>query len=508
MKKKLLILSIAVIMVLAVLMVSCPVEPEVKVEYRVPDRFTQEELTAKMEELYVGEPGALGRLHKMQAFIMEIAIHTKAKNKDFKIIPQDGINLAFTDGVYANGALPELMALVDGWGIEGMVGNTLPPVPAEPDNEARRKYMILSQYEGKYVSDTGTPNNEAALSAYYARGDAWGIITYPRIGAALAQILFPGRRWAGNSDYFWIEDPAKIGIAHRIHSGDVYNLKDAKNYLYHINGRPYDAWETWDEEEAAAITDGDLDRTRITDGYAAGLLVPFTGGQYTPGPSTNVTVAAAIAEYGTEWDWWWRAAGYTENQGREIWLQELRASNYDVIYIDSFYNHRAMPDNQTPLTPDEVNSLKYKANGGRRQIIAYLSIGSAEQNRWYCQDDWTEQDPQNLNSPRVMKRGYISGGVYTPSATGVPVWLADGYGGGYSEEAIVQWWHPEWRDIIVRGNSKYTQKGGGGNKASIDRIIDQGFDGVYLDNVGIYSRSSWTTIEAYWLAHGGIPGED
>ncbi|MDR0710280.1 MAG: endo alpha-1,4 polygalactosaminidase [Spirochaetaceae bacterium] len=167
-----------------------------------------------------------------------------------------------------------------------------------------------------------------------------------------------------------------------------------------------------------------------------------------------------------------------------------------------------MPDKQTPLTPEEVNSLKYKANGGRRQIIAYLSIGSAEQNRWYCQDDWTTEDPENLNSPRVMKRGYISGGVYTPPAEGVPVWLADGYGGGYSEEAIVQWWHPEWRDIIVRGNSKYTQKGGGGNKASIDRIIEQGFDGVYLDNVGIYSRNSWTTIEAYWLNNGGIPGEE
>jgi endo-alpha-1,4-polygalactosaminidase (GH114 family) len=497
--------TFAFAMVLTMAMYSCGPDPEI--EYRVPERFTTAELKAKMEELYVGEPGLLGRLHKMQAFIMEIAIHAKARNRDFKIIPQDGINLAFIDGVYANGALPELMALVDGWGIEGMVGNTGGTVPAEPDNEARRKYMILSRYEGKYVSETGTPNSEAALSAYYARGDAWGIITYPRIGADLARILFPGKRWAGNSDYFWIEDPATIGIAHRIHPGNVYNLKDAKNYLYHINGRPYDAWETWDAEEEAAFNEGNADRTRISDGYASGLLVPFQGGRYKPSDDSD-NYAEVTGEYGEEWDWWWRAAGYTEDQGREIWLKDLRASNYDVIYIDSFYNHRAMPDKQTPLTPEEVNSLKYKANGGRRQIIAYLSIGSAEQNRWYCQDDWTTEDPENLNSPRVMKRGYISNGVYTPPAEGVPVWLADGYGGGYSEEAIVQWWHPEWRDIIVRGNSKYTQKGGGGNKASIDRIIEQGFDGVYLDNVGIYSRNSWATIETYWLNNGGIPGEE
>jgi endo-alpha-1,4-polygalactosaminidase (GH114 family) len=493
-------------MVLTVLMVSCNLEPETK--YRIPDPFTQAELKAKMEDLYVGEPGTLGRLHKMQAFIMEIAIHAKARNKDFKIIPQDGINLAFIDGVYANGALPELMALVDGWGIEGMLGNsaTEVPPPAEPDSETRRKYMILSQYEGLYVSETGSINSAASLDAYYARGDAWGIITYPRIGRNLAQELFPGERWAANSDYFWIEDPAKIGIAHRIHDGDVYKLKDAKNYLYHINGRPYDNWPAWDAEEEEALAAGENDRTRITDGYAAGLLVPFKGGKYTPGPSNNATVAAAIADFGTEWDWWWRAKGYTAEQGREIWLRDLRASNYDVIYIDSFYNHRARPENHTPLTRAEVDSLKHKANGGRRQIIAYLSVGSAEQNRWYCQDDWIYHDPDNPNSDWVVKNGYVSGGVYSPPPEGIPAWLADSYGGSYDEEAIVQWWHPEWRDIIVRGGSKYKQKGSGDNKSSIDRIIDQGFDGVYLDNVGIYSRGNWARFEEYWLAHGGIPG--
>ena len=88
--------------------------------------------------------------------------------------------------------------------------------------------------------------------------------------------------------------------------------------------------------------------------------------------------------YGDEWDWWWRAAGLDQNAGRETWLNALRNSDYDVIYIDSFYNHRALPDNQTPLTRAEVESLKHKPDGGRRQVIAYLSVGSAEQNRWYC----------------------------------------------------------------------------------------------------------------------------
>ena len=100
------------------------------------------------------------------------------------------------------------------------------------------------------------------------------------------------------------------------------------------------------------------------------------------------------ALYGDEWDWWWRQAGLNVNDGRKTWLEALRNSDYDVIYIDSFYNHRAFPENQTPLTKEEIDSLKVKPDGGRRQVIAYLSIGSAEQNRWYAQDEWTMADPE------------------------------------------------------------------------------------------------------------------
>lgn len=67
------------------------------------------------------------------------------------------------------------------------------------------------------------------------------------------------------------------------------------------------------------------------------------------------------------------------------------------------------------------------------------------------------------------------------------------YGGTYDSEVVVQWWHQDWRDIIVNGWN--------GQKSSIDRIIDAGFDGVYLDNVGIYSRGGWTQWETWYLAN-------
>ncbi len=436
------------------------------------------------------------------------------------MIPQDGINLAFVDGDWEKGLNQDLVSLLDGWGIEGMVGKGPLDEPDTP-NEEQQKYMKLVE-AGLLVTDTTVCKTQEELRNYYDRAKAWGIIPYPRIGGELSEELFPAWRWAVNGDYFWVEDPEIIQLGDRMDGKrNIEKLTDAKNYLYNINGRPYDVWETWDDDEKAAIADGeDGDRVRIFDSYGCGLLIPSKkGGHYKPVAGEDgdqESVDKVIETYGENWDWWWREAGLDPNMGRETWLNALRSSDYDVIYIDSFYNHRARPENQTPLTREEVESLKKKPDGGRRQVIAYLSIGSAEQNRWYCQDDWVWVDKDNPNSTVSMKSGKITGDesnfVYSPPEDGAPVWLAMGYGGNYAEEAVVQWWHPDWRDIIIRGGGKYSHKTTGDNTSSIDRIIDQGFDGVYLDNIGVYSRQSkrrggWNEFEAYWLEHGGIPGE-
>ena len=191
-----------------------------------------------------------------------------------------------------------------------------------------------------------------------------------------------------------------------------------------------------------------------------------------------------------------------------------------MIYIDSFYNHRARPENQTPLTPEEVESLKTKPDGGRRQVISYLAIGTAEQNRWYCQDDWIWVDPKNKNSFYSMKAGKVrergANSIYVPFMDSIsaksaentaepPTWLAFDFGDDYPEEAVVQWWHKDWRDIIINGGSQYKHKTTGDNTSSIDRILEQGFDGVYLDNIDSCIDSNWEAFDAYWKDHGGIP---
>ena len=473
------------------------------------------ELNREIDTLYHDAEGRTGRIHKMQAFIMELALHAKTKNPDFKIIGQNAPFLAYNDGAFEKGDQSFMKDLVDGWCAEGIVGKDESLTPS-----IFQRIYVDQVKKGKFVSDTTTVQSEEQLANYLARANAWGIAPYPKLGGELAQELLPGQRWANNGDYFWVEDPAVLGIEDRFDGKrDVNKLTDARNYLYNINGRPYDNWMDWDKEEEE-FGKGDGDRTRILDSYSCGLLVPSENGKYTPVGDEPEDVADIIDENGDKWDWWWREAGLDENAGRETWLNALRNSDYDVIYIDSFYNHRARPENQTPLTPEEVESLKTKPDGGRRQVISYLAIGTAEQNRWYCQDDWIWVDPKNKNSFYSMKAGKVrergANSIYVPFMDSIsaksaentaepPTWLAFDFGDDYPEEAVVQWWHKDWRDIIINGGSQYKHKTTGDNTSSIDRILEQGFDGVYLDNIDSCIDSNWEAFDAYWKDHGGIP---
>ncbi|MFD0779257.1 endo alpha-1,4 polygalactosaminidase [Flavobacterium myungsuense] len=94
-----------------------------------------------------------------------------------------------------------------------------------------------------------------------------------------------------------------------------------------------------------------------------------------------------------------------------------------------------------------MNQLKTKANGAKRLVIAYMNIGAAENWRYYWNGNWILNDP---------------------------VWIKKNYA-GYENEFYIQFWNPEWQTIIY-----------GNDKSYLKKIIDAGFDGVYLDNVEAY----------------------
>jgi cysteinyl-tRNA synthetase len=126
-------------------------------------------------------------------------------------------------------------------------------------------------------------------------------------------------------------------------------------------------------------------------------------------------------------------SGFTS---KEEFLNALRNTDYDVLIIDMFYNGEA-------LRRDEVSSLKVKRNGGRRLVIAYMSIGEAEDYRYYWKEEWKNDPPEWLGEEN-------------------PEWP-----GNYK----VKYWYKEWQDIILG----YTR-----------RIVDAGFDGAYLDIIDAF----------------------
>ncbi|MBI5092418.1 MAG: endo alpha-1,4 polygalactosaminidase [Candidatus Hydrogenedentes bacterium] len=116
-------------------------------------------------------------------------------------------------------------------------------------------------------------------------------------------------------------------------------------------------------------------------------------------------------------------------------LGALQGTNYDLILIDAFFNGEQ-------LTTSDIASLKTKANGGHRLVIAYMSIGEAEDYRYYWQSSWAAHPPAWLDAVN-------------------PNWP-----GNYK----VRYWDPAWQAIIFGSQTAY-----------LDRILAAGFDGVYLD---------------------------
>ena len=443
------------------------------------------ELNAKVAEYY-GDPddvSVVGRARKMQALIMEIAIKAKTRNPNFQIVPQDTLEYAHVDGDPNNAYDWNLLHLLDGWGIE----NYSPTTVSRLANLSKVGIKGTANTNGSTVKIV-TENQRIAAES--------NILWHPRLSAEVYQS--PGIGNPGympiyspcSNAYNIIHHPIPAGIAHTLNSSNVNCMMDAKNHLYMISTGKYTNWPDWEANPAS--------RLEITAN--AGYLVPFKGGRFQPTGTAEV-VAQAIKDHGTEWDFFWVANGHTQNEGRKAYIEELAASEWDAFYLDAHFGGGA-------LTREEVERLKWKPRGGRRQVIAYLSIGTAELYRWFA-------DPVMVNpSPRAFRHGAVENGTFIParerfSNAGIPNWLLwSAYSGQYTDEATPVWWHPEWRDIIVRGGSRYKSPGYDHSlfpegRSSIDRIVDMGFDGVYLDNVSraTSSGAKWTALQAYNKAH-------
>lgn len=121
-------------------------------------------------------------------------------------------------------------------------------------------------------------------------------------------------------------------------------------------------------------------------------------------------------------------------------LDAINSTNYDLVIVDLFFG-------ESPLTASDIARIKVKDNGAERLVICYMSIGEAENYRYYWKDDWNSETPAWLGQEN-------------------PDWE-----GNYK----VKYWDPEWQEIIYGNDRSYAKM-----------ILNAGFDGVYLDIIDAF----------------------
>jgi cysteinyl-tRNA synthetase len=131
-------------------------------------------------------------------------------------------------------------------------------------------------------------------------------------------------------------------------------------------------------------------------------------------------------------------------QLQEVDPLEIAQSPYDLVTIDY-----ALEKQIHAMPPEIVDMMRRKPDGSRRYVLAYLSIGEAENYRYYWRNSWLVDRPGWLEREN-------------------PDWPGN---------FAVKYWDPAWQSILFGSPNSY-----------LDQIIDAQFDGVYLDGIDGFER--------------------
>ncbi|MBM4087180.1 MAG: hypothetical protein FJ272_20510, partial [Planctomycetes bacterium] len=146
----------------------------------------------------------------------------------------------------------------------------------------------------------------------------------------------------------------------------------------------------------------------------------------------------------------WRTVNDFVYQLQNVDLAAMGQTQFDLAVID--YSQDG--SDAMRFTAEQVNALK-NSPGGPKLVLAYMSIGEAEDYRWYWQESW-DADHDGQPDP------------------GAPTWLGPSnpeWPGNYK----VRYWEPGWQSLIYGAATSY-----------LDKIIVTGYDGVYLDIIDAY----------------------
>lgn len=184
------------------------------------------------------------------------------------------------------------------------------------------------------------------------------------------------------------------------------------------------------------------------------------GGRTRPRRAIVAAVVAVVVAVG--WgalsdiprNWWAAMTGQRPLLAARSWHYQLDAIDVDRLArlpSDLLVTDFAREGGRVPLQPDEVARLKRRPGGGRRLVVAYMSIGEAEDFRGYWQPQWKDRpEPWDVAENCAWPHAHM-----------------------------VRFWLDGWKDLVMRAPGAYLR-----------RIIDAGFDGVYLDRVDVYEHQT------------------
>ncbi len=142
----------------------------------------------------------------------------------------------------------------------------------------------------------------------------------------------------------------------------------------------------------------------------------------------------------------WNSVNDFLYQLQNVNLAAVGRTKFDLVIMD--YSRDGSDEEK--FTAQEISALK-NSPGGPKLVLSYMSIGEAEDYRWYWQSDW---DANHDGRPDA----------------GAPAWLGPSnpdWEGNYK----VRYWDPAWQQIVY---------------AYVDKVLAAGYDGVYLDIVDAY----------------------
>lgn len=141
---------------------------------------------------------------------------------------------------------------------------------------------------------------------------------------------------------------------------------------------------------------------------------------------------------------------------REAAVQKLATCERDLIVIDAAFS------SEGDWTPSEIKTIRAGKKG--RRVVAYVSIGEAEDYRPYWQKSW---DADNDGKPDASAPKFLN--VENPD-----------WKGNYR----VRYWQPAWQQIML---------------PAVDKVVAQGFDGIYLDIVDAFEFYEYDAATKDWL---------